>query len=219
MDDGVPPTDPAGCAERPGAATPISSGASRTRTIAAVAGVVVVLAALIVALAVVRNSGSDTLPAQVRPSPMPSTGVDFIDSNGAYSIRVGDQWEAAQFADGAAWYTGTGDRRFRDNIVIIVEDLPSDLSLATLRRLRHEVGDASWGELRRAESHAHRVERRGDALVIDSFSEQQGFDLGHRLVVSVHDKVAVTITFTSERDRFDDSVSLVDEYLRTLSVR
>lgn len=58
-----------------------------------------------------------------------------------------------------------------------------------------------------------------DALVIDAFSEQQGFELGHRLLVAAHDKVAVTVTFTSERDRFDESVFFVDAYLRTLSVR
>ncbi len=209
-----PPTAPGA----PSAATPTSSGASRTRTIAAVAGVVVVLAALIVALAVARNGGSDTLSAQVRPSPVPSTGVDFIDSNGAYSIRVGDQWEAAQFADGAAWYTGSGDRRFRDNIVIIVEDLPSDLSLATYVDFGLQsatLRGVTFAEQRRTPIV---LSDGGDALVIDSFSEQQGFELGHRLVVSVHDKVAVTVTFTSERERFDESVSLVDEYLRTLSV-
>jgi len=115
--------------------------------------------------------------------------------------------------------TGTGDHEFRDNVVIIVEDLPAKMSLdayadAGIRSASLQGVD--FEEQRRS----HVVLSDGtDGLVIDSFSEQQGFELAHRLVVAVHDRVAVTLTFTCERDRFDTSVTAVDAYLRTLSVR
>ena len=202
-----------------GAESPVSAGASRTRTIAAVIGVVLVLVALIVMLAVVRNGDTGTLPTRSDPAPVPTTGNDFVESSGAYSLRVGDAWEEAQFAEGAAWYTGTGDRSFRDNVVIIVEGLPAAMSLATYVDVGMRSATRRGLNFDEQSRMAVVLSDGAEALVIDSFSEQQGFELGHRLLVAVHDKIAVTVTFTSESKRFDESVAFVDEYLRTLSVR
>jgi hypothetical protein len=204
------------------AAAPLSAGASRTRTIAAVMGVILVLIALIVTLAVVRNGGPGDEWSDLAlgdPAPVPATGTDFVESNGAYSIRVGDQWDPATFAAGAAWYTGTGDREFRDNVVIIVEDLPVHLSLGQYVDAGMHSADLHGVHFDEQSRTPIVLSDGSSALVIDSFSEQQGFDLGHRLVVAVHDLVAVTVTFTSRRDSFDQSVAGVDPFLRTLSVR
>jgi len=83
-----------------------NAGASRTRTIAAVAGVVVLLVALIVTVAVLRDGGTDpSFPAAESsdPAPVPSGGSDFIDNNGTYSIHIGDDWDQATFDAGVAW--------------------------------------------------------------------------------------------------------------------
>ena len=200
----------------------VAVGGSRTRDIAAVIGVLVVVVAAIVSVAVLRHGGSAALfegvPASTR-SPVPDRGSDFIESNGSYSLRVGDDWDRVDIASGAAWYTGTGSRTFRDNVAVIIEDLPTRLSLADYVTL--SVSNASRGNLGFVEQRRDPVVLSDgrDAILIDYTSSQRGFDLRHRLVVTVHDLVAVSVTFTSENTRFDAAVLGDEPYLRTINLR
>ena len=204
-----------------GVAVPSGAG-SRTRNLAALASVLVVLVAMVVALAVLRDGGSAPVfdgTGTTAPSPVPAAGHDFVESNGTYSIRVGDDWERADFAAGAAWYTGTGSRTFRDNVNVIVEDLPGRLGLDDYVEL--SIANAGRNGLVLDDVHRDRVVLSDgrEAVVIEFASTQKGFALRHRLVVTLRDRVAVNATFTSERDRFDAAVLDVDAYLRTISVR
>ena len=199
-----------------------SGAGSRTRNLAVLASVLVVLVAMVVALAVLRDGGSAPVfdgTGTTAPSPVPAAGRDFVESNGTYSIRVGDDWERADFAAGAAWYTGTGSRTFRDNVNVIVEDLPGRLGLDDYVEL--SIANAGRNGLVLDDVHRNRVVLSDgrDAVVIEFASTQKGFALRHRLVVTLRDRVAVNATFTSERDRFVDAVLDVDAYLRTISVR
>lgn len=206
------------------AARPARPRGTRTRELAAVTAVVLVIVALVVS-AVVAGRGSSASPSALRtsaigpPASVPTSGSDFVESSGTYSLRIGDGWDSVELPSGAAWYTGTGSREFRDNVTVIVEDLPRrislvdyvDISTANARRL---------GLLFDADTRADVVLSDGrDGVVIDYSSEQRGFSLRHRVVITVHDLVAVTATFTTEGSRFDDSVRDVDAFLRTLSVR
>ncbi len=200
-----------------------SSGAgSHTRNLAALAGVLVVLVAMVVSIAVLRDGGSAAVfdgTGSRAPSAVPAAGRDFVESNGTYSIRVGDDWERADFAAGAAWYTGTGSRTFRDNVNVIVEDLPGRLGLDGYVEL--SIANAGRNGLVLDDVNRDRVVLSDgrEAVVIEFASTQKGFTLRHRLVVTLRDRVAVNVTFTSERDRFDDAVLDVDAYLLTISVR
>ena len=207
-------------------ASPATSGsaadASWPRGAAALAGVVVVLVALIVTVAVVRDGGSPAVfdtGGRWSPSPVPQTGSDFVESNGSYSMRVGDGWDRVDISAGAAWYTGTSSRSFRDNVTVIIEDLPARLGLDDYVELSLSYADRSGLVFDEQQRTAVVLSDGSDALVIDYDSEQQGFALRHRLVVTVRDLVAVSATFTSERDRFAAAVGDVDAYLRTISVR
>lgn len=212
----VPPALPSGVVGSSGAG-------SRTRNLAALTGVLVVLVAMVVSIAVLRDGGStpvfDGTGGSRAPSPVPAAGRDFVESNGTYSIRVGDDWERADFAAGAAWYTGTGSRSFRDNVNVIVEDLPGRLGLDDYVEL--SIANAGRNGLVLDDVHRDRVVLSDgrEAVVIEFASTQKGFALRHRLVVTLRDRVAVNATFTSERDRFDAAVLDVDAYLRTISVR
>lgn len=205
-----------------GASVARTAGASRTRELAALCAVLVVVVGLVVgAVLAHRSSGPAALVVGVsdRPAPIPEQGSDFVESNGTYALHVGDAWDRVELQAGAAWYTGTGSRDFRDNVTVIVEDLPRRLSLDdyvaistdNASRIGIEFDDGSREALLLSDGRA--------AIALDYRSDQQGFALRHRVVITVHDLVAVTVTFTTEDARFESSVADVDAYLRTLRVR
>lgn len=203
-------------------APPVSVGGARTRNIAAVTGVLVVLAALVVTAIVLRDGGSSpTVPNAAADSAAvaPTGGSDFIESNGSYSLRVGEGWKHIDAANGAAWYTGTGSRQFRDNVNVFVEELPSRVSLQ--RYVELSIANVNRAPLGFVERDRQLVvlSNGTDAMAIDYETMQQGFLLRHRLLITVHDLVAVNVTFTSERDRFANVVADVDAYMRTVNVR
>lgn len=195
---------------------------SRTRELAALCAVLVVVVGVVIAAVVAHHDDAPAALTRVvreDAAPVPASGSDYVESNGTYSLRVGDGWQEAQLASGAAWYTGTGSRTFRDNVTVIVEDLPRRVPLedyVTISAANAERVGISFEEDSRREV----VLSDGrTAISLDYSSQQQGFGLRHRVLITVHDLVAVSITFTSERDRFDSSVADVDAYLRTLQVR
>jgi hypothetical protein len=197
---------------------------ARTRELAAVTAVVLVIVALVVG-ALVAGRGSSAPPSAMRtsvvgpPATVPTSGTDFVESSGTYTLRIGDAWDSVELPSGAAWYTGTGSREFRDNVTVIVEDLPRRVSLADYVHISTENA-RRIGLLFDTDTRADVVLSDGrDGVVIDYSSDQRGFSLRHRVVITVHDLVAVTATFTSEDSRFDDSIRDVDAFLRTLSVR
>lgn len=196
---------------------------SRLRELAALCAVLVVLVGVVIAAVVAHHHPAPAALVRTNtdtaPSPVPASGADFVESNGTYSLRVGEAWREAQLPTGAAWYTGTGSRTFRDNVTIIVEDLPRRVSLddyVEISAANAERAGISFEE----DSRRDVVLSDGRAAIsLDYSSRQQGFGLRHRVLITVHDLVAVSITFTCEGDRFDDSIDDVDAYLRTLRVR
>ena len=56
-------------------------------------------------------------------------------------------------------------------------------------------------------------------FLLDYRSRQGGFTPGHRVVIAVRGRVAVSVTFTAEADRFDDEVGDVASHLESLQVR
>ncbi len=215
------------------------AGSGRVRDAVAVLAVLVVTVTLVVLVAVLRNGapapsatrarGADAdggsvaqepgRPGAVERAELPARGTDFVERTGAYSLRVGEDWAEADVRNGIGWYTGTGSRRFRDNVTAIVEDLPGPIALDDYVRLSVDtIGRAGMGY--------EEVERRDlvlvdgrPAVVIDYRSSQSGFALGHRVVIALRGRVAVSVTFTAEADRFDDTVGAVAPYLGSVQVR
>lgn len=205
-----------------GLGAPAPDGRTRTRDIAVVVGVLVVFAALIVTVAVFRDGGSSAAVLDAARGPrasIPAAGVDFIEGNGTYAIRIGDAWDRVDTPAGEAWYTGTGSRAFRDNVTVILEDLPTTLSLdeyVELSVASAERSALSFEELDRTDI----VLSDGNAaLVLDYRSDQQGFALEHRLVVAVRGRLAISVTFTTEEARFAAAIAEVDAYIRSVQLR
>lgn len=153
------------------------------------------------------------------PVELPADGVEFVEHTGAYSLRVGPDWDEANVAHGIAWYTGGGSRRFRDNVLSIVEDLPRVVALDEYVRL--SVANVERLGIGYDERARRRVVLADDnpAVVIDYRSEQGGNAFAHRVVIAVRGRVAVSVTFTTEADRFDAEVAEVMPYLTSVQVR
>jgi hypothetical protein len=205
---------------------PVAAGAPargrRTRELGAMVAVLVVLVAVVVGAAVAHRGAPRDVLGATGPGPtatVPATGVDFVESSGTYSLRVGDDWDRVELPAGAAWYTGTGSRAFRDNVTVIVEDLPRRLSLDDYVDISSDNASRIGLQFDPKSRDDVLLSDGRTAVLLDYTSVQQGFTLRHRVVITVHDLVAVTATFTSEDDRFADSVRDVDAYLRTLNVR
>jgi hypothetical protein len=150
---------------------------------------------------------------------VPADGLDFVEPTGAYSLRVGTAWDAVDIPRGIGWYTGEGSRRFRDNVTVLIEDLARPLPLDEYVRL-------SVAAVERTGMRYDEVDRRGVVLpdgnaatLIDYRSEQNGFSLGHRVVIALRGRVAVSVTFTTESERFAVAVRDVGPYLTSVQVR
>lgn len=212
---------------------PVTSGGRRVRDAVAVAAVLVVTVGIVVLVAVARHGGEApadlgrrdradvdaAAPSGAARAELPVEGTDFVERTGAYSLRVGAAWDEADLPNGIGWYTGTGTRRFRDNVTAIVEDLPRAIALDDYVRF-------SVDTIGRAGVDYEEVGRRDlvltdgrPAVVLDYRSRQGGFTLGHRVVIAVRGRVAVSVTFTAEADRFDDEVGDVASHLESLQVR
>ncbi len=206
----------------------------RARDLAAVAAVVVIT--VTAAALVVRSRHATPLPDHALPSvdtvaepggrvapgeraQVPADGTDFVESSGAYSLRVGTDWDEVDIARGIGWYTGDGSQRFRDNVTVLIEDLARPLPL-------DEYVQLSVAAVERTGMRYDEVTRRpvvlpdgNEATLIDYRSEQRSFSLGHRVIISVRGRVAVSVTFTTEADRFDTAVRDVAPYLTSVQIR
>jgi hypothetical protein len=220
-------------AVRRGAAVPVPS--RRGRDIAAV-GVVVVITVMVAALVALTRHGTHLPPdaapgvdaeidlgggraAAGPPAEVPAEGVDFVESTGAYSLRVGTAWDAVDIPRGIGWYTGDGTRRFRDNVTVLIEDLAHPLPLDEYVRLSVAAVERTGLRYDEVVRRAVVLPDGNDATLIDYRSEQGGFSLGHRVVIAVRGRVAVSVTFTTEADRFDGAVRSVGPYLTSVQVR
>jgi hypothetical protein len=222
-------------AARRGAGAPVPR--RRGRDAAAVGTLLVVAGALVMLVALTRHgvdlrardaSGFDAVggardaggraDAGMRAE-VPTDGADFVESTGAYSLRTGTGWDPVDIPRGVGWYTGESSRRFRDNVTVLIEDLERPLPLDEYVRL-------SVAAVERTEMRYGEVTRRGvvlpdgnPATLVDYRSEQGGFSLGHRVVIAVRGRVAVSVTFTTEADRFDVTVRDVAPYLTSVQIR
>lgn len=214
---------------------PASHAGGRLRDAVAVTAVLLVTVALVVLVAVARHGGdaaelptrtprdqpaeTDAAAGPAERAELPAAGSDFVENTGAYSLRVGEDWDETDVPNGIGWYTGSGSRRFRDNVTAIVEDLPRAVPLDEYVRLSVQTIGRAGVSYEEVERHDLVLVDGRSAVVIDYRSSQSGYTLGHRVVIAVRNRVAVSVTFTAEAERFDDAVRDVAPYLRSVQVR
>ena len=158
-----------------------------------------------------------TTAAPATTAGTPLTGTAYADPAGQYRLLLAPTWEPAGSTTPniVSWFTRAATTTFRDNANVLVEKLPSDVSMSTY--LAASVSNApktlqSFVEVNRSTQNIN-----GKTVgQLDFTSTQQGLQLRHRAIVVIKNRNAVVLTYTSEASRFDVEVGAVQPYLLTL---
>jgi hypothetical protein len=143
-------------------------------------------------------------------------GTTFSDAANVYRVRVAPTWQDVTTAGGLqTWTTGTSSAQFKDQVNVLIEKLPSDISMDDY--LAASVKNApkslpSFVEVGRSVSTVN-----GKVLgQLDFRSTQNGVALRHRAVVLIKARNAIVVTYTAEPGRFDAESANVQPYLTSV---
>lgn len=158
------------------------------------------------------SSATTTRPPATTPPP---PGAKFVDPNGSYQWVVPPAWETTTSGPARVWFTGKSSPQFRDNVNVLSERLTTDMTAADYLKL--SVSNApkllpSFSELSRT---TFDVNGRQVAQ-IDYRSNQAGLNLRHRALMVVKGRNAITITYTTQPERFDAEIGAVQPFLATI---
>jgi len=108
------------------------------------AGVVVVLIVGVLAVSILGHHTTRAtsalvshpdLPTTAPPTtkPLVSSGLNYVDPAGSYELTMGPGWttKTSPISGVVVWSVGTTSAGFADNINVVVENLPADISLGT----------------------------------------------------------------------------------------
>ena len=177
---------------------------------------------------VAATSGASTIPASTAVTtsrPTGSTvattvggalaGSTFSDSTNVYRLRVAPTWQDVTTSGGLqTWVTGTGSAAFKDQVNVLIEKLPVDISMDDY--LAASVKNApkslpSFVEVGRSVNTVN-----GKVLGQLDFRSTQGVPFRHRAVVLIKGRNAIVVTYTAEPDRFDAESTKVQPYLNSV---
>jgi hypothetical protein len=143
-------------------------------------------------------------------------GTTFTDATNVYRVRVAPTWQDATASGGLqTWTTGTSSSQFKDQVNVLIEKLPSDISMEDY--LAASVKNApkslpSFVEVGRSFNTVN-----GKVLgQLDFRSTQNGVALRHRAVVVIRGRNAIVVTYTAEPGRFDTESANVQPYLTSI---
>ena len=78
-----------------------------------------------------RPDSPSTRPPATKP--LVSSGLNYVDPAGVYELTMGPGWtsKSSPINGAVVWSVGTTSAGFADNINVVVENLPADISLGT----------------------------------------------------------------------------------------
>jgi len=161
-----------------------------------------------------------TVGASTTRPPAPTTapalaGSTFSDSTNVYRLRVAPAWQDATVIGGLqTWATGSSSNAFRDSVNVLIEKLPTDISMedylaASVRNAPKSL--PTFAEVSRSVNTVN-----GKVLGQLDFKSNQNIPLRHRAVVLIKGRNAIVVTFTTEPARFDAEVVKVQPYLTSV---
>ena len=142
-------------------------------------------------------------------------GSTFSDSTNVYRLRVAPTWQDVTTSGGLqTWVTGTGSAAFKDQVNVLIEKLPVDISMDDY--LAASVKNApkslpSFVEVGRSVNTVN-----GKVLGQLDFRSTQSVPFRHRAVVLIKGRNAIVVTYTAEPDRFDAESTKVQPYLTSV---
>jgi len=174
-------------------------------------------------VATTPRSASTTVTTTSRPAGTAVTttaanalpGTTFSDPTNVYRLRAAPTWQDATVVGGLqTWSTGTGSSVFRDSVNVLVEKLPSDISMDDYLAASVKNGPKtlpSFVEIGRSVNTVN-----GKVLGQLDFRSNQNIPLRHRAVVLIKGRNAIVVTYTIEPGRFDAEVGKVQPYLTSI---
>ena len=142
-------------------------------------------------------------------------GTTFNDPANVYRLRVAPAWQDATTVGGLqTWATGTGSTVFKDSVNVLIEKLPSDISIddylaASVRNAPKSL--PSFVEVGRSVTTVN-----GKVLGQLDFRSNQSIPLRHRAVVLIKGRNAIVVTHTTEPTRFDAESAKLQPYLTSV---
>lgn len=165
------------------------------------------------------TADDDTSTGSSGSSGAPAGATKFTDPGGAYSISVNPSWEPGSVSSPKMWFTAPAKDGFRDNTNVIIENLPSKISLDDYLKLSLRNAPTLIKGFS-VKSQDEITLGGGDKAirVIYTGSVSNSPEMQFLAIVAVNDKRAATVTFTAPPSRFEQSLADVEPYLRTLDV-
>ncbi|MEO8693385.1 MAG: DUF2510 domain-containing protein [Acidimicrobiales bacterium] len=142
-------------------------------------------------------------------------GTPFSDPTNVYRLRVAPAWQDATTIGGLqTWTTGTSSSVFRDSVNVLVEKLPSDISMDDYLAASVKNGPKALPSFVEVGRSVNTI--NGKVLGQLDFRSNQNIPLRHRAVVLIKGRNAIVVTYTIEPARFDAEVAKVQPYLTSI---
>ncbi len=168
------------------------------------------------------TTGTDTTATDTTSTGTTSSvGDRFRDPAGKYSIEVPSHWTSAQESP-KAWFLNDDRDAFRENVNILTETIPSNMSLETYVNLSISKAPASIRQFNIEERETFTLNSGTEAyrLVYTGSPTSVSADLNFRFlaVVAVEDGTAVTLTMTAPLDAWDETIDANWDAVKSLEV-
>lgn len=160
---------------------------------------------------------STTGPATTtRPATTTSIANGVAISDPAFRMTASARWEETRAAGLAkAWFTGGQSPAYRDNVNVVVERLPADLTVQEY--VAASIRNAPGAIPTFVEIGNSVIDVNGKKLgQIDFRQTQGGLTLRHRAIISVKGRNAVTVTYTTQPERFEADVPGIMQFMTTI---